>query len=578
MARLLGQLRCGGCRHVFWPDRDQATAPFVPCPDCGALHTNPTADTQAELPVHCADPKLLEWLRAFWIGPLPRPGGFSGPFDGLRRVELMEIRGFSCCATWQEHVGTEGQRTRYVVLFLAAKLTKAARSVRDDSLWAPGGTATVVRRSASVADARQALERLVRLAERTGGRPTRRLEEVEDPTPLARAEVVVERDEAAEQTLESTEVSCASCGAPSHATELTVGVRCPYCASQVILPPALDRALRAYHNRVAAAQRVIRAPTLMNLRNEAWSAQVARGRVPLACVRCGAPNRHRPGAVDETCGSCRAPLIPSASARALGVGASGRLAEAAHRRRGDLRTERALRESARLRARRRHLTVFAVAALTALGALAGALWGFGDNPTFAPYAALGCLGLMGVVSARWIARRLVARRWQPRLAALAEQLGSPPVASPDALGDWARRWWPDRLAPWWLRDGPAYGAMQTVIGGFPVAVAASPQTSFEPLRRRARPFATALLAAALPRDTVYWMAQPEAKAIVRDLEGRGYSVEPRIGGLAARAGGKALGVMRREPDAIMELAYVAFTLARLAHHLRAEPHGDARAL
>ena len=573
MARLLGQLRCGGCRHVFWPERDQATATFVPCPSCGAPHANTTAEARA-LPAHAAVPSALDWLRRYWLGGLPSYP-YVSVLGGLRAAEVLQLQGFACLVTWNV-VGHPQQPLQAAFYFVAAKPPPTPPACPKEPLtvtsWAPGGLHHYRHGKVTLTTAQQELGRIVAFMRGAGATPSLPFEEVEDPTPLERAPEQVQRDVGAERYLESLDVSCGACGAPSRAVELTGAARCPYCGESVALAPDLARTLHAYHARVAAVHRVARAPTLMNLRSEGWSARLRADEVALTCVRCGAPNRHRPGARDEECASCRAALIPSASARALGGGASSGLAEEAHRHRGDLRAARELRETSRLRQQERHLLIFGCVALTGLTVLGGLLTVLRGVPTIAIFAALGWLGLIMAVATTWIGRTRLGRRWRPRLNVLGEQLAGPVAGSPDALAAWAKRWWPDRLAPWWLREGPAYGLIETVIAGFPVAVGAHVQVPLTPFGGSSRAFAMVLLAAALPRDTAYWLARPDAQALVRLLEERGFTVEPRLGGLAARAEPPALARMTREPAALMELAYVAFMLARLAHQLRAENH------
>ncbi|MEC7523064.1 MAG: hypothetical protein VYE22_24515 [Myxococcota bacterium] len=567
MARLLGQLRCGGCRHVFWPDRDQATATFVPCPSCGAAHVNPGAEPRA-LPDHADSPAALEWIRRRWIGAAPSYH-YLNVMSGVTRFEPLEIDGFACCVAVVAY-GPAEDRRRATFLVVAAKPPSQAPGYpgdqRTETVWQAGGIYQYRPEAAALTQARRELTRLVDFIRQAGAIPTLEMETVEAPTPLERPPLVVAEDLVADRSLSSVELSCGSCGAPSRAIELTANARCPWCAAAIAVPPAIEGALRAYQVRVVAAQRAAKVPAARE--DTSWS---PFGSVPLVCVRCGAPNRHHPGAADEACRSCRAPLIPSPSARALGVGAAGRLAEEGHRRWGDLRAVRELRHTARLRGGEKKLAALATLLLVVL-TLAHAYLNARGLPVLVLYVVAGWVLFLGTVVAVVVGRILVARRWQPRLEALAVQLASRTVGSPAALVAWARRWWPDRLADGWLNDGPAYGVVETVVAGFPVVVGARVETAFRPRRQLERGFAMALVAAALPRDTAYWIAQPEAVSCVRALEARGFTVEPRIGGLAARARDQAIGAMVREPAAVMELAFVAFTLARLAHHLHAENH------
>lgn len=106
-------------------------------------------------------------------------------------------------------------------------------------------------------------------------------------------------------------------------------------------PEAARRELEVAQ-RARAAQLRTQRSSFLGLFHAPSPAAPPAGAVTVACVRCGAPNPHRPGARDESCGHCGAAIIPSDAAPARGLAQSARAAAEGrrqaiqhHRRRAD---------------------------------------------------------------------------------------------------------------------------------------------------------------------------------------------------------------------------------------------------
>jgi hypothetical protein len=288
------------------------------------------------------------------------------------------------------------------------------------------------------------------------------------------------------------------------------------------------------------------------------------------CVHCGAPNVHRIGALDETCASCRAPMIPRRTVMMQGLAAVQVGADRARRAGEAAWAQRTVAvEGAQ------HYAWTLAFAGACSGVYVMAIVGFAPLLQAGGEALVSLIlptliyGTMAGVGLRTFWRYERDRTtWRVRWRALADQLGAARIEAPNALASWAASWWDDRLAPDWLRPGPGRGTLLVTIAGFPVAITGQLQS---PFFSSSNAYVTVLLAAELPRDVGYWHRMPEAKEIEAELKRAGFSLELRSGGLAVRAEYDALRAILRVPDRLAFLAVVAHGMARLAHLLRASP-------
>lgn len=328
MARLLSQLLCGACGHRFWPERSDAHELLVRCPRCHAPHANPGAQRRDPSRVWLPE-DASRWADRHWVGPVPQV---------LRAVSpvLVEqvIDGFpSCFLHFQrgelERDGKTYGFTPHVLILICAQRPPHPASITVDAIaarWMPGGLAVLVPTGGSGAAylSSRVWPALVAQARAQGAVPILPVHEVADPTPLDPAqharELAVHADAMADARLESRDVRCAHCGAPSRVTELVGDARCPYCATPQSLPHELVLELQAYQARVHAAQLRARQSVASGFMTGHLRELPAK-HIAQMCVHCGAPNVHRIGALDETCASCRAPMVPRRTVMMQGLAA-----------------------------------------------------------------------------------------------------------------------------------------------------------------------------------------------------------------------------------------------------------------
>ncbi len=569
---MLGQLVCQGCGDRFWPD--DHGAPVLACPRCGAGHANPDAVPLPvwKLPLTApATHAVRGWAARHWLDELPRVGlsgplaaqtSASGAHDGFR---YLACSGHLLTYTSGRRLGQDGTWT-YV--FVAAQ-PPAVGGEGSIGRWRParGGVWTYTARRVGAPELeRDLLPEITGALRAAGHAPLHPWVEAEAPTPLPREDValVLRGGPAPGHALESLDLTCDGCGAAVQVTGL-VGRRCVYCGAPQALDPAVEAALRGYRLRVHAAQ-LGGAPSLMNA---AWRGRASGEGMSLACVVCGAPNAHAPGATDERCGACGAALLPSSAARARTLEAQ------------DGPRRAALAVAAYREAAQAYLLEGAggglLVCLAACGLLGGAMMGasvvfrlarghHGSPPlAIVILGALWLLGLLGVFVVSVRGRRR-ASRWRSRVALLAEQLGGELGHGARTLDAWARRWWADRLASSWLRDAPGRGVVSAQIAGFPVALCVAPE---DPWGTRAH--VAVLVACALPRDVVYWIDHGAAAALGGELAELGFEVRLRTGGVVVEARPRLRAAIAADPQRLSLLGPVAHAAARLAHLLRAEP-------
>lgn len=581
MARLLSELRCGGCGLRFWPERSQAREWLVRCPRCGGAHANAGADrpdlTWSWLPTDAG-----EWLRKCWVGPVPHE---PAPRRG-HVVRAGVVAGYACLLVRYEQAlpGTDSKQPRvYRSHFtaLVAAVPPHARSPFDvgghAARWVIGGVVmhgTDDRRDVVGLDS-ALVASLVERVRAQGAEPVFPLEEVLDPQPLdptqEARELAVDEDGAADARLESRDLRCGHCGAPARVSDLVGEGLCPYCAAPQALASDVRAELRAYQARAHATQlRLghVSAAALMTAPLTVPSiAHVAQ-----VCVRCGAPGVHRVGAVDEACPSCRAPLTPRRTVMMRVLAALERSADRA----------RTVAEAAYVRGalQRGKLERWLLGPLVVLGAIAPfanlvlVLHDGKASPGFIAQMIAFYAMPAALLAALLIVHRRRVDRWRTRWEALADQLGAPAVDGPEALARWAARWWDDRLSAAWVKPGGTRGTLLTQIAGFAVAVTGQPVAQ---LGLGGAPIhLVVLLAAELPRDAAYWRRKSAVVQIERDLERAGFRLEIRTGGVALLAEPRALQALQEAPDRLAVLAPITHAMGRLAHLLRARPIAMSR--
>ncbi len=581
MARALGQLRCGRCEGRFWSEVADWASAAVLCPRCGAAYVNtgalPYDDAAYFESIQPSTPllrNLSEWMRTWWADD-PPSYEMRLWMVYLQSVQVAVVDGFATCVVRATPRNPMRGMPRDVTICMVAAWVPDAKRVGDalprGVEWARVGLSCATPGFRPPGEIAQGL---VAYARSLGAEPAYALDEVDDPTPLP-LEAEPPPDPAADAQLESRTIACQGCGAPASVEELVGGARCPYCGAVQGLPIELVNELRLHRRRVRAAQLRSALPrlTVGSPRSAGSSGPV------LHCVGCGAPNPHRGEAVDELCGSCGAPLIPSREAMARGLAQLGERALDAH---GASGSEYARRLAGYYRqgeaSGRVAGLIFALPtfAMVALGGLCVV-------PAILTHQAKWLLPLLVnapvalVIGVVWSVRRKSLKallgRWRPRFAALAEQLGASPFASPGELVAWGARWWRGAVPPARLSPGPGWAAMAFQIAGFPMVASVHVEVR-KPLMPGAlptQPHAGLLLAGRAPRDVRYWTGRDEAAQLRQLFSEHGYALEIGTGGLELRARPELLERMRAEPDRLGQLAPLAFALARFANELRFEP-------
>jgi hypothetical protein len=572
VARILGQLFCRQCKQRFWPAPGESATLVILCPHCQSSYANP--DALPELP-RVNTRYALAWLHRHWLDRVPYMELTATMSDGRTlSVSTFEADGFPVCLV--EMPGMElyqGLGTTFYgrMIFFAAYLPRPLTEVNGfapNLLHMRGGFAW--REPTRMAPLEPRLMQLAAYIRSLGARPLWALEEVPDPTPLdaeqESRELSVRADEAADAHLEAMSIRCHQCGAPSAPTGL-IGTfaRCPFCAAPQQLSPELAAELSRYRQRVHAAR--LRMPTLsLSGIFQTSLSKTASGLVLLVCAHCGAPNAHRPGALDEPCASCRAPLVPSRAARARAVEAEVRRAGRAH---GHDAIRHAVKRRSAHALMMRTIYWSAVALVIALGAWVSVIVGVGlsdmqrDPSMFFVYApAAFCCGLVGLALI-WAVVKLYLRsrqrRWLVQVDALGEQLGASLGSGADLLG-WADRWWNDRVPEAFAGAEATQRALATSSDGFPTVIGADRDGT-----------TVVFLAAELPRDVQYWARSPAVRLVWDDLTRAGFKLELGTGGLALAASSALKERFASQPERLMLLAPTVTALSRLAHLLRAEP-------
>lgn len=300
------------------------------------------------------------------------------------------------------------------------------------------------------------------------------------------------------------------------------------------------------------------------------------GATRVACPSCGAPNLLAAGQGLETCRFCRAALMPSQTVmqRAVDVARAQRRAAEVQRHRAERRGMVAA--MGRTGANATPYIVLGSFLPMTIGStvvMAGQLL-FGDRPP--PLAGIAVLGGIASLNVSLIAlvyawRSHRRQRIASALADLTRQLGGDPLPGLPGVALWLDAYWAAPYELRYLAAGPYHAAARLTPGGFAALVDVDPVSS---MARHYPPRVHLLVAASMPDDAAT-RSSPEVGASRQWLERAGFAVTIAPTGVLARAEGRTLAHLRKNPEALHVLAAVLTTLVGLTRALGGEPVGPA---
>lgn len=314
----------------------------------------------------------------------------------------------------------------------------------------------------------------------------------------------------------------------------------------------------------------------------AWMSAQARkgpqraeaGSARVACPSCGAPSTLKGGSVVETCGHCRAALVPSHTVM--------------HKVVDRVRLQARAAAMDRYRAERRGIRAMAsfhfgpslpyiltgaplpITGLCVIAAMGRFLFGDGNPlPLVATIAAASLnVALLTGVHAWRVSHR---RRWHQVAADLATQFRGQAAARPiDGTTQWLNAYWASAYDLRHLYPGPYHTSAVLDACGYPALLDLNPIASGA---RGSTSWMHILIAAAIPDELADRQAPPPpaANASLHWLEAAGFQVTIERSGLLAAASPATLAHLRRRPETAHVLSTVVTTLAGLANALGAAP-------
>jgi hypothetical protein len=295
------------------------------------------------------------------------------------------------------------------------------------------------------------------------------------------------------------------------------------------------------------------------------------GNVAVACPTCGARGELVAGAPSQVCGYCRAALVASPLVMEHGLDA----AELAHRR---ARLEEFRQERLGMAGLSRYdmtaYVPFIVGGSLLLpaggGALAFSIEMLNGNEPYSPAIFLLwaiTLAIVAVLAGILFYRRSRRERYERALADLGRQFSLHRVEDAQGLADWLNRHWPAKYDVASLGHGQDLVAASIDALGYPALLNAELSST----EHRAARLHLLLSAHQRPGQTVHAQARAyvqQAFARCRDL---GFEVTPSEAGLLAIADEETVRVVRKNPDALHEVAAVLGTLAHAARAAGAVP-------
>jgi DNA-directed RNA polymerase subunit RPC12/RpoP/cbb3-type cytochrome oxidase subunit 3 len=297
----------------------------------------------------------------------------------------------------------------------------------------------------------------------------------------------------------------------------------------------------------------------------------AAGHVAVACSNCGAKMELVVGAPSQVCGYCRAALVASPVVMGRGIDA----AELSHRR---ARLEEFRQERLGMVGLYRYdMTAYLPfiiggSFLVPLGGSALALTGEMQNGSEPYTPAIFLLWMMVVGLVAWLVgifllRRSRKERYQRALQDLGRQFPLERIDDALGLADWLNRHWPVKYEVTLLRSGHDLVAASIDAFGYPALLNAE----FGSAQDR-EPRLHVLLAAHQPAGHVL---HPDAATYVQGAFARcrelGFEITPSEAGLLAIADDDTVRIVRKNPEALHEVAMVLGTLAHAARAAGALP-------